>query len=244
MNVKKILAMILAIVLLMTATIAGTIAWLTDDTQEVKNTFTVGDINIDLWEHELKADNTLDEGKKVQTNTNYKIVPGDHQLKNPTVTVEAKSEDCWVFIQVQEVNNTRLDNDNDGVDETKVVEWTHDAGKWTKLEGPDNKGLSVYYLTDSYTTQTTDKDYQFMTGITYNDELTKSELDALDGIEADGKTDTDAAKAEIAARPQLNFKAFAVQKEAAGTNTGTQGATTAWAEVPATAYLGYVESST
>ena len=64
-------------------------AWLTDQTAEVKNTFTVGDINIGLTE----------------TTTDYKMVPGNTIAKDPTVTVKANSEACWLFVKVTESAN-------------------------------------------------------------------------------------------------------------------------------------------
>lgn len=83
---KKTLALVLALTLLVAGVVGGTLAWLTDQTAEVKNTFTVGDINIDLTE----------------TTTNYKMVPGNTIAKDPTVTVKANSEACWLFVQVTE----------------------------------------------------------------------------------------------------------------------------------------------
>ena len=47
---KKTLALVLALTLLVAGVVGGTLAWLTDQTAEVKNTFTVGDINIGLTE--------------------------------------------------------------------------------------------------------------------------------------------------------------------------------------------------
>mgnify|MGYP002657696211 FL=1 len=47
---KKTLALVLALTLLVAGVVGGTLAWLTDRTAEVKHTFTVGDINIDLTE--------------------------------------------------------------------------------------------------------------------------------------------------------------------------------------------------
>lgn len=83
---KKILALVLALTLLVAGVVGGTLAWLTDRTAEVKNTFTVGDINISLTE----------------TTTDYKMVPGNTIAKDPTVTVKANSEACWLFVQVTE----------------------------------------------------------------------------------------------------------------------------------------------
>lgn len=86
---KKTLALVLALTLLVAGVVGGTLAWLTDQTAEVKNTFTVGDINIDLTE----------------TNKDYKMVPGNTIAKDPTVTVKANSEACWLFVKVTESEN-------------------------------------------------------------------------------------------------------------------------------------------
>lgn len=86
---KKTLALVLALTLLVAGVVGGTLAWLTDRTAEVKNTFTVGDINIDLTE----------------TTRDYKMVPGNKLDKNPTVTVKANSEACWLFVKVTESEN-------------------------------------------------------------------------------------------------------------------------------------------
>lgn len=88
---KKTLALVLALTLLVAGVVGGTLAWLTDQTAEVKNTFTVGDINIGLAE----------------TTTDYKMVPGNTIAKDPTVTVKAGSEACWLFVQVTESTNLK-----------------------------------------------------------------------------------------------------------------------------------------
>ena len=88
---KKALALVLALTLLVAGVVGGTLAWLTDRTAEVKNTFTVGDINIGLTE----------------TTADYKMVPGNTIAKDPTVTVKANSEACWLFVQVTESTNLK-----------------------------------------------------------------------------------------------------------------------------------------
>lgn len=85
---KKVLS-IVAVVLVLCCAIGGTLAWLTDKTGPVVNTFTVGDINIELTE----------------TTTNYKMVPGNTITKDPKVTVKANSEACWLFVKVEESAN-------------------------------------------------------------------------------------------------------------------------------------------
>lgn len=85
---KKVLS-IVAVVLVLCCAIGGTLAWLTDKTASVTNTFTVGDINIELTE----------------TTTNYKMVPGNTISKDPKVTVKANSEACWLFVKVEKSAN-------------------------------------------------------------------------------------------------------------------------------------------
>lgn len=110
---KKTLALVLALTLLVAGVVGGTLAWLTDQTAEVKNTFTVGDINIGLTE----------------TTADYKMVPGNTIAKDPTVTVKANSEACWLFVKVTESEN--LDT---------FITYAIAEG-WTALPGVDG----VYY---------------------------------------------------------------------------------------------------
>ena len=89
---KKTLALVLALTLLVAGVVGGTLAWLTDQTAEVKNTFTVGDINIGLTE----------------TTTDYKMVPGNTIAKDPTVTVEEGSDLSYVRMKVTFNNATDI----------------------------------------------------------------------------------------------------------------------------------------
>lgn len=86
---KKIAISIVAVALVLCCAIGGTLAWLTDKTGPVTNTFTVGDINIDLAE----------------TTSDYKMVPGNTIAKDPKVTVKANSEDCYLFVKVTKSGN-------------------------------------------------------------------------------------------------------------------------------------------
>ena len=110
---KKTLALVLALTLLVAGVVGGTLAWLTDRTAEVKNTFTVGDINIGLTE----------------TTADYKMVPGNTIAKDPTVTVKANSEACWLFVQVTESTDLK-----------DFITYAIAEG-WTALPGVDG----VYY---------------------------------------------------------------------------------------------------
>ena len=108
---KKLFISVVAVALVACFAIGGTLAWLTDKTDPKVNTFTVGDIDITLAE----------------TTSNYKMIPGYTIAKDPKVSVTADSEDCYLFVKVEESEN--FDN---------FMTYTMADG-WTELE------TGVYY---------------------------------------------------------------------------------------------------
>ena len=108
---KKTLALFLALTLVLVGVIGGTVAWLTDTTDSVVNTFTDSDINITLTE---------------TTGNNYKMVPGYTISKDPKVTVVTGSEKCYLFVKLEKSAN---------FDTFLTYEM---ADGWTALDGVDN----------------------------------------------------------------------------------------------------------
>ena len=163
-GMKTFVAM-LALVLVIGCAVGGTVAWLTAQTKPVVNTFTYGDINIDLTE----------------TNETYKMVPGYDIHKDPKAKVLAGSEECFLFVKLDESTNfdTYLKYDI--------------ADDWTALT--DVNG--VYYR--EVKTADMDKDYSVLKGdkVTVNDTVTKEQMNALD--------------AEGAVKPTLTITAYASQ---------------------------------
>ena len=153
---SKAVALVLALVLTIGCVVGGTIAWLTDKTEEVKNTFTYGDINIDLTE---------------TTGNTYKIVPGVDLDKDPKVTVEANSEACWLFVKVDEVNWPTF-TEIDGT--TKKVAYAIADG-WTALEGY----TGVYYR--EVPTKADAQEFAVLANnkVIVSENLTKTEIDAV-----------------------------------------------------------------
>lgn len=98
---KKIVALCLCIALAVVAIGGATLAYFTDQTETVTNTFTVGKVDIDLWETE---DGTPNGTVTRIGRTNIKVAPGTDIAKNPTVKVVANSEDCWLFVKMTVVN--------------------------------------------------------------------------------------------------------------------------------------------
>ena len=117
---------LLALVLVIGCVAGGTVAWLVAKTDPVVNTFTYGNINIELTE---------DAGG---TEKQFKIIPGTDIPKDPKVTVKGGSEACWLFVKVEEVGAISTIT-------TDPVHYAIDTG-WAQLKDKDGKDVSgVYY---------------------------------------------------------------------------------------------------
>ena len=78
---RKVLVLALCAVLLVSATIMGTMAYLTS-TDEVTNTFTVGNVTITLDEAQVNTDGTLVTDATNRTDANkYHLIPGHSYIK-------------------------------------------------------------------------------------------------------------------------------------------------------------------
>lgn len=104
---SKALLLTLCAVLLVAASVLGTMAYLTS-TAKVENTFTIGKVEIKLDEAKVTTDGIPVEGAaRVQANS-YKLMPGNTYTKDPTVTVKAGSEDSYVRMKVTFNNATKI----------------------------------------------------------------------------------------------------------------------------------------
>ena len=100
-------------VLLVGATIAGTMAYLTS-TKDVKNTFTVGQVGIEL--HETGETNRPDG----TIGLDLHLIPGKAVAKDPTVTILKDSEKCYVRMKVTVSNVEKLKKAFNGLTYTGV----------------------------------------------------------------------------------------------------------------------------
>ena len=101
---NKALLLTLCAMLLVAASIFGTVAYLTSKTENVVNTFTVGQVKITLDEAKVDADGKPDQGAaRVQENA-YKLIPGKTYTKDPTIHVAEDSEACFIRAKVTLTN--------------------------------------------------------------------------------------------------------------------------------------------
>lgn len=127
---KKLLIMSVAMVLVCAFAVGMTIAYLTS-TDEVVNTFTVGNVRIKLDEAAANPDGSLiEDTPRVKANS-YKLIPGHTYNKDPMVTVLSGSESSYIKMTVTVTKSAQLDAifAPTGADLTSIFDG-YDAANW------------------------------------------------------------------------------------------------------------------
>ena len=127
---KKKLMTVLALVLVVAMSVAGTYAYLTS-ADKVVNTFTVGDVQIKLDEAKANPDGSLAAGTDRVKANSYKLLPGHEYKKDPMVTVLSGSESSYVKMTVTFSKAAELDAifDPNGADMTSIFNG-YDSTNW------------------------------------------------------------------------------------------------------------------
>lgn len=210
----------------MVATVFTTLAFLTDD-KSVVNSFTVGNVKITLDETDVTTYGVKDTDTRVVEN-DYHLVPNHEYIKNPTVHVQANSEECYVRMFVTMNQITEWDEffapykKDDSTQYTTQDILTTLSDKWTlhaTIEGTDANGAGEG--TRTY-------EFWYSTTVTKSDEVTN--LDAPFGTIKMPKDLTNADLAKIDGESN-NFKIYAVAQAIQA--DGFENATAAFEAAPA-----------
>lgn len=202
---KKGFALILAAALLVVGVVGGTMAWLTDKTDPVVNTFSTSDIQVRLEE-------TKGGSASSGSNREFKMIPGHTIEKDPKAWVVEGSEECFLFVKLEMKDNAY----GTGTDAVNYLTYEMADG-WIQLETADGvKVDGVYYR--KVTSKDMGKKFSVLKGdqVTVNSAVTKEMMNAIDNGEAQN--------------PTLTITAYASQlhKNASETFTPAQ----AWANIP------------
>lgn len=184
------------------ASIGGTIAWLTASTAEVKNTFTVGDIDVTLIEHKYENGKLTEE---TTANQSYPLIPGNTYKKDPTVTID-NDVDAYLFVEFDPgtsltyLNYTSTLSTENG--------WTQGDGTYI----PNN----VWYRIVSASAN--EKSWLLISNSAIS---VKEEI-----VDVDTTNSSDDDVLMPTAVPTMTYKAYAVQKDNLTTNEAWKVATT------------------
>lgn len=213
---KKAMLMTLCAIILVVATVFGTMAYLTS-TDEVENTFTVGNVKITLDEAKVDTDGSPVTGAARVKENSYKLMPGHTYTKDPTIHVDAASEDCFIRAKVTLTNAKEWIAIATKYADNKVeniIKGTDDNIWWVSQPAVDETANTVTYTfvykNESHTdelgkriwTSTDSKDLVLFNEIAIPGDLTNDELAAVgsskitvvaEAIQADGFANADAA---------------------------------------------------
>ena len=209
---KKIIALALAVAMFAIAALGSTFAYLKSESGAVKNTFTVGQVNISIDEAKVDVYGVKDGENRVAAGSGnaYKLIPGHTYVKDPTVTVAEESEISYVrmFVTISDIADVKeVFGDVGGyfLPQNFVNGW--DSTKWisTKVISEENNVAT----------------YEFWYATTVDAREREVELPALftEIFVPEGIANADLAKV---AEMEINVYAHAIQAD------GFSNATEAW----------------
>ena len=196
---RRVLTTVALMLVVCIASIGGTIAWLTDTTSEVVNTFSPSNIGLMLEE---------------ENSDTFKIIPGTSVAKDPKVTI-TNDVPAYLFVQVDESWTKTFDATAENAGRTYTLETFLDYSLkmtgWTRGQGTGEgkDGVPINVLYREVGANDTEKSWYLLTGgtdanlngqVTYKDTIVKQMMDDLQTLEADDY-------------PKLSFKAYAIQKD-------------------------------
>ena len=101
-KLRRILLTVCSAALLVCVTVGATVAYLTSE-KTVTNTFTVGKVAITMDETAVNTDGTALANTPRRTTNTYHLLPGKTYTKDPQIHVTAGSEDCYLFVKVDQL---------------------------------------------------------------------------------------------------------------------------------------------
>ena len=211
-QISRILLTICMMALVAVVSIGGTLAWLTDSSEEVVNTFATSGIDIKLTEsdYDKTSGEFIQNDVENHSETDYQLIPGKAYPKDPTVTVDCDTTnvDIYLFVKFDAVNNV-------GEDASTYLTYEHiweTDSNWKKLDGVEGVN-NVWYreVLDSETSA----EYSLIKDetVTVKSNLVKTGETAENTVEM--PTD----------KLTMKYTAYAVQKE------GSANAAEAWAKI-------------
>jgi len=184
MKKKSLITMFLSLALVAIIGTGATLAYLSADSNEVKNTFTVGDgydgeNSLFLDEHLIDADNVATTTLTRDGNKYTKILPGDTLPKDPTVHFTV-GPDSYIFVKVTGMSEATVTG-------TQEALFTYLGstlgGAWEKLNHQDNtpglNGVYVYQVNGNYKVEAGTSLVPLFTGVHLSFDMDKTQFDEL-----------------------------------------------------------------
>lgn len=127
---RRVLGISLVVALVAIVAVGATLAYFTDSTNVVQNTFTMGNVDIRLDE----KDNTQTDGSRTERGNEYTgVTPGVALAKDPTVW-NIGANDAWVRVNVTVSKAKAWETalTKHGITDLATIFGEHDEDKWTR----------------------------------------------------------------------------------------------------------------
>lgn len=196
---KKVVAAIMSVALVAAVGIGGTLAYLSEKTDVVSNSFAVGagfvpgpDGSKGIVLDETKVDITTGEAvgnERTTSNAYADLLPGDERLKDPTVWMVTGSVDSYVFVKVEGANE--LAEKGISISDFNSADWIRVEGtgaydgiyryQGTNLSEVDDQGYRKVVV-DNLENQPDGRLIELsevFTEVNVDKDMTQDELDAL-----------------------------------------------------------------
>ncbi|MBQ2763683.1 MAG: hypothetical protein IJF43_01410 [Firmicutes bacterium] len=189
---KNNVIMILILVVLLSITLIGTYAYQTYTQDTIKNTFTIGNVSVELYEID-QSGNKIDD-----INQEYALERGKTYNKNMVVNVGAGSEDCYVYIVMEnDLANVEAGESSANLNDASAVDYTPVATQianngWTKRT-TSNTDVNIYWKEIDVSTDA-------------------GELDFMTEFRTKESFDYDLVRKEDNTPPVMSFTLYAVEK--------------------------------
>ena len=145
-KLTKVLLLAVTAVALVVVSIMGTMAYLTSSAA-VANSFSIGNVGIQMFESHVNPDGTKmdpNEGangtRKTSSGNVYNLVPAKTYVKDPTIYVDAASEESFLFLKIR--NDIRAIEDQSNTMRSQL-----EANGWEVHHTNQNVIVYVYKYT-------------------------------------------------------------------------------------------------
>ena len=176
---KKLVTTLVACALVGVVGVGGTFAYLTANTNEVQNTFTIGSVHFDLDNGLDESLATRDDSGVYQLDTTDRrltqeyadILPGETVVKDPTIHMADDSEMAWVFAEVK-------------YDPTQVASINYNTAEWTVITDITLPAGRVILYHNSqlgkYVSDVSMNDSKIFTSVTFEDMDNDTVINSID----------------------------------------------------------------
>lgn len=166
---QKLLVTSLLLAVIAVLTVSPTLSWLSSTSAPVINTFAGGVISVKLDETLVGTDGKeiTGEGAQRVNSNNYKYTAGAVLDKDPTPTVLKGSEECYVFLLV-----------DNGLDDKFTI--NYDTASWLKVAQSEGKAVYAYSSRVNASESTEDIVLKpIFTTVTVSENLTAEDISSL-----------------------------------------------------------------